>query len=115
MVLLLGPELSWRQMPFSALQHRGGRDRREKSEGVRKARAVICAKHSEMPLLTESVSGSGGGREGGLGHQETRICSFCLANYHQESSVSLSLVIIPFGAFSSFLYPNISPVSHKIM
>lgn len=41
----------------------GKEGQREKSEGVRKAGAMICAKHSEMPALPEGISGSeGGGR-----------------------------------------------------
>lgn len=34
----------------------------EISEGTGKAGAMICAKHSEMPALTERISASGRGR-----------------------------------------------------
>ena len=61
MGLLLRPVLSLMQMLFSALQCREGRGRGEKSEGVRKAGAMICAKHCEMPTLPEDISESGGG------------------------------------------------------
>lgn len=49
-------------MLFSALQCREGRGRGEKSEGVGKAGAMICAEHSEMPALPEDISESGGER-----------------------------------------------------
>lgn len=59
-----------------------GRGRGEKLEGVRKAGAMICAKHSEMPALAGRISLSlGEGSGPWAGYQEMRICSFYLTNY----------------------------------